>query len=71
MNFLNNDRLRDLSLRRLNIITQRNALMMALAKLSCKLSSVDAEIDGIVREYARKSQGVTPEERAVLLKGMK
>jgi len=71
MNFLKDERLRVLALRRLNIITQRNALMLALARLSCKLSSVDTEIDGIVKEYARESQGVTPEERAMLLKGMK
>lgn len=71
MNFLKDERIRVLAQRRLNIITQRNALMMALARLSCKLASVDAEIDAIAREYARKSQGVTPEERAVLLKGMK
>jgi hypothetical protein len=71
MNFLKDERIRNLALRRLNIITQRNALMLALARLSCKLSSVDTEIDGIVKEYARESQGVTPEERAMLLKGMK
>jgi len=71
MNFLKDERLRVLALRRLNIITQRNALMLALARLSCKLSSVDAEIDGIARKYATNTQGVTPEERAMLLKGMK
>jgi hypothetical protein len=55
----------------LNIITQRNALLLAVTRLGCKLSSVDAEIDALAREYAKKSQGVTPEERAMLLKGVK